>query len=125
MRQAARTAWVRLDNSSRLRRAMLAKSTTQVGPRLPGEQVYFWKSSGMKPRGKPDPARWIGPAVVLSVAGSVVWLGYRQRLIKASAVNARSATADELMTPKFVLDELEHINTTVTPARGGRRSSWI
>ena len=40
MRQAARMAWIRLDNSSRLRRAMLAQKRAEPGPWLPGEQVY-------------------------------------------------------------------------------------
>ena len=42
MRMAARMAWVRLDNSSRLRRAILRRTRTYRGPLLPGTQVYFW-----------------------------------------------------------------------------------
>ena len=41
IRQAARMAWARLDNSSRVRRAMLSKARTPRGPWLPGSQVYF------------------------------------------------------------------------------------
>ncbi len=41
MREAARCAWLRLDNSSRLRRALLTRTRAKTGPWLPGEQVYF------------------------------------------------------------------------------------
>ena len=43
LREAARMAWVRLDNSSRIRRAMLAKPRKKRGPWLTGAQVYFWR----------------------------------------------------------------------------------
>ena len=87
MRQAARQAWIRRDNSSRLRRAMLSQQRPEAGPWFPGEQVYFGKRSGrsnqkqLKARARADPDRWVGPAVVLSVSGSVAWLSYHRQLL--------------------------------------------
>ena len=76
MRMAARMAWVRLDNSSRLCRAILRRTRKHRGPWLPGTQVYFWKRAGksgtktMKGRRRKEPDRWIGPGVVLQSEGN-------------------------------------------------------
>ena len=113
IRQAARMAWARLDNSSRVRRAMLSKARTPRGPSLPGSQVYFWRRAGLskkktfKGRVRQDPDRWIGPGVVLAVEGSrAVWISYRAKLMKVAPEHVRDATAEETFAQEFVLEEL-------------------
>ena len=46
MRQAARMAWAKLDNSTRLRRALVSNEHPMRGPYVAGMQVYFWKIAG-------------------------------------------------------------------------------
>jgi hypothetical protein len=113
IRQAARMAWARLDNSSRVRRAMLSKTRAPRGPWLPGSQVYFWRRAGLskkknfKGRVRQDPDRWIGPGVVLAVEGSrAVWISYRAKLMKVAPEHVRDATAEETFAQEFVLEEL-------------------
>ena len=113
IRQVARMAWARLDNSSRVRRAMLSKTRAPRGPWLPGSQVYFWRRAGLskkknfKGRVRQDPDRWIGPGVVLAVEGSrAVWISYRAKLMKVAPENVRDATAEETFAQEFVLEEL-------------------
>ena len=89
IRQVARMAWARLDNSSRIRRAMLSKARVPRGPWLPGTQAYFWRRAGLskkknfKGRLRQDPDRWVGPGIVLAVEGSrAVCVSYRAKLMK-------------------------------------------
>lgn len=130
MREAARCAWVRLDNSSRLRRAVVARTRRRPGPWMPGEQVYFWRRAGksgkaeLKGRRRRDPDRWVGPAVVLATVGnSIVWISYRGNLLKVASEHLREATAQENMATKFVMDEMAVMNEALRPSRG--QSSFI
>ena len=128
IRQAARMAWARLDNSSRVRRAMLSKSRAPRGPWLPGTQVYFWRRAGltkkktMKGRVRQDPDRWIGPGVVLAVEGTrAVWISYRAKLMKVAPEHVREATAEETFAQEFVLEELaeQMMNVSAPSAQTG------
>ena len=101
IREAARMAWVRMDNSSKLRKAMVARVRPVRGLWLPGLQVYFWKragrskTQGLRGRARQEPERWIGPAIVLSQEGQrAVWLSYRGLLYKVSPEHVREATAE-------------------------------
>ena len=130
MREAARMAWIRLDNSSRLRRALLARTRRRPGPWMPGEQVYFWKKAGRsgskqnRPRRRQDPDRWVGPAVVLSTEGqSIVWLSYHAQLLKVSAEHVRKATALENASVRYVLDQMAQVNGMLQVPRG--QSSFV
>ncbi len=120
MRETARRAWIRLDNSSRLRRALVAKNRREQYVFMPGMQAYFWRRRGsMKGKFAKDPERWVGPAIVLATEGSrAVWLSYRMSLLKVSPEHLRSATAEECMAQKFVLEQIEEMNHQMVEPRG-------
>ena len=118
LRQAARTSWIRMDNSSRLRRAVLAKARPGRGNWLPGTQVYYWKRAGksgksMRPgKARQDPDRWVGPAIVLSQEGTrAVWITCRGQLLKMSPEHLRLATAEECLAQTAVLDMFKEQNS--------------
>ena len=66
--KAAQTAFVEMDGSDRLRRAILRRSRPGVRDVEIGEQIFFWKPSrsGKKTRAVLS-SRWVGPAVINGV----------------------------------------------------------
>ena len=73
----------------------------------------------MKGKFAKDPERWVGPAIVLATEGSrAVWISYRMSLLKVSPEHLRSATAEECMAQRFVLEQLEEMNHQMEEPRG-------
>ena len=99
MRETARKAWHELDNSHRLRRALLSRPKQQREAFLPGERVYFYhmQQAGRAPKSRgDDPTCWHGPGTVVAQQGtSTVWISWRRTLLRVATENVRSATEDE------------------------------
>jgi len=116
-REAARLAFVRLDNSSRYRRALLRRSVPQRGPYPLGCYVYFRRSNIRKGETAAPGMRWFGPARVIGHEGASadtmgtnvsdahakagvshgIWLRYQNTSILASPEQLRFASDDELL----------------------------
>eukprot|EP00969_Alexandrium_andersonii_P242229 10698020-Alexandrium_andersonii.AAC.1 len=62
LRESARQAFIKLDNSSRYRRALLRKSVPQRGPYALGCYVYFRRTAVRKGETQAPGMRWFGPA---------------------------------------------------------------
>ena len=127
LRESARKAWIRMDNSSKLRRALVSKSRDQTTTFLPGMQVYFWRRGGQfktggaafKGKYRKDPERWVGPALILAVEGSrAIWISYRMALLKVSPEHVRVATAEENMSQRYVLEQMNELNMQMHEPRG-------
>ena len=115
IREAARVAQIRLDSGSRVRRALLRKSTPTRGPYPIGSYVYFYADSlnndskmaapttGMDLRRSLDlnSATHADPATDGS-APSSYWLRYRPSVILASGEQLRFASEDELLAVHYV-----------------------
>ena len=82
---SARTAFVEVDSSARLRRALCKKIRVHGEPNNQGDKVYF-------KRGKDN--KWHGPGTVIGVDGKVIFVKHGRlhitaspsRLIKANQV---------------------------------------
>lgn len=66
IRENAKVAQIRMDTDSRVRRALLKKSTPTRGPYPVGAYVYFYKVQPQHQEGE-RPYRWFGPARVIGV----------------------------------------------------------
>ena len=117
VREAARLAFVRLDNSSKYRRALLRRSVPQRGPYPLGCYVYFRRSNIRKGETAAPGMRWFGPARVIGHEGASagtmgtnandahaksgvshgIWLRYQNTSILASPEQLRFASDDELL----------------------------
>ena len=124
MRETARKAWHELDNSDRLRRALLSKPKQQRECFLPGELVYFYhlQQAGRAPKSRgDDPTCWHGPATVVAQQGSsTVWISWRRPLLRIATENVRAATEDEQVGSTLVEHELDDHEKELT--KGGSKS---
>ena len=126
MRETARTTWLQLDNSNRMRRAILSRPRQQKERFLSGETVYFYH---LQHAGKPGQARtdnpqcWHGPAIVIAYQGpSMLWVSWKRTMLKVPCENVRAATEEEVVGHEIVQTELEdhqkQLNTHGSKARG-------
>lgn len=125
IREQARVAQIRLDTDSRVRRALLHKSTPSRGPFPIGAYVYFFKLQPQ--RGDARNFKWFGPARVIGVelrnprrlededpgaeggAPHSYWLRYGPSVVLATGEQLRFASEDELlaahMVPEYAVQE--------------------
>ena len=125
IREQARVAQIRLDTDSRVRRALLHKSTPSRGPYPIGAYVYFFKLQPQ--RGDARNFKWFGPARVIGVelrnprrlededpgaeggAPHSCWLRYGPSVVLATGEQLRFASEDELlaahMVPEYAVQE--------------------
>ena len=84
IREAARVAYCRLDNDSRVRRAMLLRTRHRDGPFPVGSAVYYRRAQVR--RGETPLHRWFGIARVVGHEnrGSGVWLRHGPSLVLGS-----------------------------------------
>ena len=93
IRQAAKEAFVQVDSSQRIRKAMLRKSAPVRGPYRTGDLVCFSKQG-----------KWFGPARVLTNEGkSSLWLIHRGVTVLISETSCRPASTQEIMK-KHILE---------------------
>ena len=93
-RETARRAFVRADNDSAFRRALLRRSRPGQFQWEAGDWILYWKKDGSKSR--LVKGRWHGPAQVISVErGKIVWVSHCGRLIRASPQHLRPASLRE------------------------------
>ena len=108
MRETSRIAYVRLQNSDALRRALTARTRP---PRTfkAGDQIYFWRRGRlMKGRTRPEPSRWSGPATVIVTEGtSRVWCSYRSRILLVCPEQCRAAGEEEKQANEAMLEALQ------------------
>ena len=111
MRETARITWLQLDNSNRIRRAILARPRQQKETFVPGETVYFYhlQMSGRPNHPRNDfPQSWHGPAIIVTLQGpGVAWVSWRRTLLKVPVENLRSATEEETLGHQLVQEELD------------------
>lgn len=121
IREAARIAQIRLDTSSRVRRALLRQSTPTRGPFPVGSYVYFFRRqqpSKVSASGKNY--NWFGPARVIGVelrnprrledpedategtAPHSYWLRYGPSMVLSTGEQLRFASEDELLAAHYV-----------------------
>ena len=121
IRETARVAQIRLDTSSRVRRALLRQSTPTRGPFPVGSYVYFFRRqqpSRVSASGKNY--NWFGPARVIGVelrnprrledpedategtAPHSYWLRYGPSVVLCTGEQLRFASEDELLAAHYV-----------------------
>ena len=87
IRQCAKEAFIHVDTSMKIRKAMLRRATTLRGPYRTGDLVCFSR------RGK-----WYGPARVLAPEGkSSLWLVHSGVTVLVSETACRPASGEEVM----------------------------
>ena len=97
IREAARVAWIQLDNSDRFRRAILRNPTLQRQSFFPGEQVFIFQYG-----------EWRGPCVVVAEQPHrILWVSFRKALLKVSLEHVRAATSEEILGKQMVDEELD------------------
>ena len=118
VRESARAAWLQLDNSDRIRRAILTRPRQQRETFLPGETVYFYHLQMAK---RPNQTRndhtqtWHGPGVVVAMQGpSTAWVSWRRTLLKIPVENLRAATEEETLGTTLVQQELQEHQKELT-----------
>ena len=95
-RESARRAFVKADNDSAFRRALLRRSRPGHIQVETGDWVLYWRKTPTTNR--VDRGHWRGPAQVISVeAGKVVWLSHAGRIIRASPQQLRPASLREYL----------------------------
>ena len=93
-REQARRAFIRADNDSSCRRALLRRSRPGAVEFEAGDWVLYWK----RVRGnlRHERGRWYGPAQVITIEKTrVVWLSHGGYLIRASPQHLRPASMRE------------------------------
>ena len=84
-REAARRAFVEMDNHDRLRRATLRKHCPHRGRHQSGVRVMFWK-----PGQGEYPGKWIGPAqVIVQESNTIVWISFVSRVYRVPPEHVR------------------------------------
>ena len=97
IREAARVAWIQLDDSDRFRRAILRNPTLQRQSFFPGEQVFIFQYG-----------EWRGPCVVVAEQPHrILWVSFRKPLLKVSLEHVRAATSEEILGKQMVDEELD------------------
>ena len=122
IREAARVSQIRLDTDSRVRRALLRKSTPVRGPYPIGAYVYFYRRQVPRQVQEADSRNytWYGPARVIGVelrnprrledpegptsgaAPHSYWLRYGPSVVLASGEQLRFASEDELLAAHYI-----------------------
>ena len=97
-RAAAKVALLRGDVQEKLRKALRRAPGGEARAYEPGELVYFWSPTGVKPgvRYRRDAGAWRGPAVVLVPDGaSRYFVSWRGRCLLVAAANLKGASLEE------------------------------
>ena len=129
IRESARVAQIRLDNDSRVRRALLHQSTPTRGPYPIGSYVYFYRAQGSaahQSRGHARNYRWFGPARVIGVEARnqrraedpeplteggqphAYWLRYGPSVVLVTGEQLRFASEDELLAAHLLPEQIMH-----------------
>ena len=92
IRQFAKEAFMKIDSSQRIRKALLRKSVPMRGPYRPGDLVCFSKKG-----------KWYGPARILSNEGrSSLWLLHGGMTILVAKTGCRPAAAQEVLQKQIL-----------------------
>ncbi|CAE7315683.1 RE1 [Symbiodinium sp. CCMP2592] len=94
-REQARVAFVRVDNDTAYRRALLRKTRANLPTFAAGSWVLYWRQQRVGSRSRGERGRWHGPAQVIVGDERVVWLSHCGQLVRASPEHLRSASLRE------------------------------
>ena len=107
MRTSARIALLRQDVREKMRRAILRKPATSVGPYPAGAQVYFWVPGKGRRYSQTKGSIWRGPATILTKEQQKrYFISWRGRLLLVAEENLRLATREELSLSEPVREEV-------------------
>ena len=97
IRQAARRAFIKLDEDEKVRRALDHRSRPQRGPYHQGEYCYYLRAY----------PKWHGPGVVIGHQGeSKIWPAVGSRVLKCAPEQFRRATPDQQAMLNAISPEL-------------------
>ena len=91
IRTAARVAYHQVQTDERVRRALAGRARVQDRTPEVGEQVFYWRKAKTAKRGC-----WVGPATVIGLEGTNVWVTRAGRCTLCAAEHIRPATSEEL-----------------------------
>lgn len=111
LRERARRAFVSVDNSQVLRRALVHRTRPERGAYTKGSWVMVWKKRGESNGG------WVGPMRVIVQEGpQVVWVTMQNKLYRVAPEHLRPLSAlEELNKPT----EQPEQNASIIPNHGG------
>ena len=92
-REAARAAFVRADNDSSFRRALLRRSRPPGQSFESGDWVLYWRRQRCGTRA--ERGRWFGPGQVIVSEPKVIWISHCGQLVRAAPEQVRSASLRE------------------------------
>ena len=105
-RTAARESFLRCENSSALRRALLRQSKGEIINWHTGQLCMYWSK-----RHSPnitEKGRWMGPAqVVLQESRSIVWVSHVNRLLRCARENLRPISLKEYQDLKVAQHSID------------------
>ena len=105
-RTAARESFLRCENSSALRRALLRQSKGEIINWHTGQLCMYWSK-----RNAPnmlEKGRWMGPAqVVLQESRSIVWISHVNRLLRCARENLRPVSLKEFQDLKIAQQSID------------------
>ena len=105
-RTAARESFLRCENSSALRRALLRQSKGEIINWHTGQLCMYWSK-----RNAPnmlEKGRWMGPAqVVLQESRSIVWVSHVNRLLRCARENLRPVSLKEFQDLKIAQQSID------------------
>ena len=103
LRQAARRAFVAIDEDDKVRRAIDRRSRPPRGPFDFGDYVYYWRKY---PRDGAH-GRWHGPGVIIGKHGdSRLWVAVGTKVLKCAPEQLRRTTADQEAAIRMVSEDL-------------------
>ena len=104
MRQAARLAFVKIDDEDKVRRALEHRSRPMRGPFNEGDHVYYWRRYPKEN----NRGRWHGPAVVIGSANgrSRIWIASGNKVLRCAPEQLRRATEDQEAAIRWVSPEV-------------------
>ena len=100
IRVMAAKAFYEANNSSTIRRALLARSRKEQTPLQVGDYAYYWRTGN----DKLEPSRWRGPALVCAVEPretngifrpAIYWLAHGCSLVRAAPEHVRLEVSSE------------------------------
>ena len=103
IRQAARKAFISLDDDEKVRRALEHRSRPQRGPFSNGDFVYYWRRYA----GDGVGGRWHGPGIIIGrVDASKIWVAVGNKVLKFAPEQLRQATEDQEAALRMITPDL-------------------
>ena len=98
----SRVAFMKAENSDRIKRALNSRIYASDGPFFYGEKVFYWKESANK-----SARGWKGPGTVVGTEGKVIIIRHGSYINRSHETKVRRATEGESLSTKEVRDSEE------------------